>query len=199
VIRLNSPRVALVVIASIFILPLILAWLMFTGVIDYRPDSTRNRGSLVQPPVPVSWVGVFETGAAADPAETFGEHWLILHAVPEPCDAACLDAITGLRQVHLASGRDRHRVRLALLHRGENPARLRQLYDEFHLLEDPAGGLWRTLTSVAGQARPAQAAPGATYLVDPLGNIMMFYAPGFDPNDLKTDLNRLLTWSKQDR
>jgi hypothetical protein len=142
---------------------------------------------------------VYETGAAADPAEIFGEHWLILHAVPEPCDTACLEAIAGLRQVHLASGRDRHRVRLALLHRGEDPARLRQLYDGFHLLEDPAGGLWRTLAAVADQVRPARAAPGATYLGDPLGNVMMFYAPGFDPNDLRTDLKRLLTWSKQDR
>ena len=192
--KLNSPRVALVVIASIFILPLVLAWLMFSGIIEYRPESTRNRGSLVQPPVPVSWAGVYETGAASETEETFGEHWLILHAVTDPCDTACLEAITGLRQVHLALGRDRPRVRLALLHRGEDPASLRQLYDGFHLLEDPAGGLWSTLARAAGRGGPA----GATYLVDPLGNVMMYYAPGFDPNDLKTDLKRLLTWSKMD-
>jgi hypothetical protein len=42
------------------------------------------------------------------------------------------------------------------------------------------------------------ATPGSLYLLDPLGNIMMFYAAGFDPNDLKKDLKRLLTWSKLD-
>jgi hypothetical protein len=39
---------------------------------------------------------------------------------------------------------------------------------------------------------------GSLYLLDPLGNIMLFYAAGFDPNDLKKDLKRLLTWSKLD-
>lgn len=197
-IRLNSPRVALVVIASVFILPLVVAWLMFSGVIDYRPQSTRNRGWLVQPPVPVSWTGVYETGSSDAPAAAFAEHWLVLHAVPEACDRACLEAIAGLRQVHLAAGRDRHRIRLALLHRGGDPARLQQMYDDFHLLENPAGGLWRTLQTVAGRARSAQYASGATYLIDPLGNIMLFYAAGSDPGDLKTDLKRLLTWSKLD-
>ena len=43
-----------------------------------------------------------------------------------------------------------------------------------------------------------QAGEGSTYLIDPLGNIMMSYAAGFDPNDLKRDLKRLLTWSKLD-
>ena len=47
-------------------------------------------------------------------------------------------------------------------------------------------------------AAQGAATPGSLYLLDPLGNIMMFYAAGFDPNDLKKDLKRLLTWSKLD-
>jgi hypothetical protein len=47
------PRVALVIIAAIFILPLVAAWLMFTGVIEFRPGATRNLGQLV-PPRPIS-------------------------------------------------------------------------------------------------------------------------------------------------
>ena len=50
-----SPRLALVIIASLFILPLALAWLMYSGVIDYDPVETRNLGKLVEPPVPVSF------------------------------------------------------------------------------------------------------------------------------------------------
>ena len=196
---LNSPRVALVVIASVFILPLILAWLMFSGVIEYRPQSMRNLGALVQPPVPIDFDGKFVSGTSDDPAGPLDPHWLILYAVPDPCNEACLEAIAGLRQVHLAAGRDRHRIRLALLHRGEDPSRLRQVYKRFRLLEDPGGGVWRTLESVAKRIGPAANAAGATYLIDPLGNIMLFYAAGSDPNDIKTDLKRLLTWSKLDK
>jgi hypothetical protein len=87
---------------------------------------------------------------------------------------------------------------VALLYDGNEWDRLQQLYDAFYLLESPGGELWLTLESVAAGARPPASARGGSYLVDPLGNIMMFYAPGADPNDLSRDLKRLLTWSKLD-
>ena len=39
-----TPRIALVLIAALFVLPLAVAWMMYTGTIDYRPGSTRNFG-----------------------------------------------------------------------------------------------------------------------------------------------------------
>ena len=45
--------------------PLVLAWLMYNGAIDFKPASTRNLGNLVQSPQPVSWAGLVRL----DPAE----------------------------------------------------------------------------------------------------------------------------------
>jgi hypothetical protein len=42
------------------------------------------------------------------------------------------------------------------------------------------------------------ATKGDIYLIDPLGNIMMYYAADADPNHIRKDLKRLLTWSKLD-
>jgi hypothetical protein len=197
-----SPRVALLVIAALFILPLALAWLMYTGTIEFQPGATRNLGQLVQPPRPLSWQGVYLDGATEhSPDNAFAEHWLVLHAVPNPCADVCLRDIAGLRQVHLASGRQQSRIRLALLHdlNDDDSARnLQAIYATFNLLENPDGSLWHTLHSVVQQAQPGAPARGSTYLIDPLGNIMMLYAAGYDPNDLKNDLKRLLTWSKLD-
>jgi len=197
-----SPRIALVIIAALFFLPLVLAWLMYTGTIQFQPHSTRNLGTLVRPPVPVAWTGVSRDGAPQEPAEeAFARHWLILHAVPNPCTEACLRDVTDLRQVHRASGRQQSRIRLALLHDFEEAAdadALRSVYAAFQLIENPDGSLWRTLDQVAGRSEPGATARGSTYLIDPLGNIMLFYAAGGDPNDLKSDLKRLLTWSKLD-
>ena len=39
-----SPRLALVIIASMFLLPLALAWLMYSGALEFNPVSTRNLG-----------------------------------------------------------------------------------------------------------------------------------------------------------
>jgi len=197
-----SPRVALLVIAALFFLPLVLAWLMYTGTIEFQPHSTRNLGQLVQPPVPVDWAGVSLDENGTQPVgAAFARHWLILHAVPRPCNESCLQQVTDLRQIHRASGRQQSRLRLALLHDFEDPedkAALTGIYAEFQLIENPRGDLWRTLDQVATPGEPPTTARGSTYLIDPLGNIMLFYAAGYDPNDLKSDLKRLLTWSKLD-
>lgn len=192
----NKPRFALLVIAALFLVPLLLAWLMYSGAIDWHPASTRNLGQLVEPPLPVGWEGVAMEGAPGDPAERFAGHWLVLYDVPDPCGDACLEAVIGLRQVHRAAGRHQNRIMLALLLGTSDPAvaaRLADVYDAFHLLSDRAGELEARLA----QAAPG-AAPGGSYLIDPLGNIMMHYAAGADPNDLKNDLKRLMTWSKLD-
>jgi hypothetical protein len=193
-----SSRAVLVVIAGMFILPLVLAWLMFSGLIEFRPASTRNLGLLVEPPVPVSWNAVQVDGDDGFSTDDFAGHWLVLYAVPRPCDESCIAAVVGLRQVHKASGRHQSRIRLALLHRLEEPGPLREVYAGFYLLENPAGELWDTLETISRQGNTSAVGPGSSYLVDPLGNIMMFYPAGTDPNDLRMDLKRLLTWSKLD-
>jgi cytochrome oxidase Cu insertion factor (SCO1/SenC/PrrC family) len=199
--RLSS-RATLLVIAGLFIFPLLLAWLMYTGAIEFQPGSTRNLGDLLQPPVPVPWDGIQLDGVTdAAAADAFLGHWLVLHAVPGPCAEICREHVTNLRQVHRAAGRQQSRIRLALLKGPDGNGSfyaLQEIYATFRLLENPDGLLWDTLRTIAAQADPPAPAQGSTYLIDPLGNIMMFYAAGYDPNDLKNDLKRLLTWSKQD-
>jgi peroxiredoxin len=197
-----TPRVALLLIAALFFVPLALAWMMHSGAIDYTPGATRNFGRLVEPPQPVDWSGVAVDGkAVGDNRSPFGGHWLVLLVVPNPCAETCRAEVTNLRQVHRASGRDQSRIRLALLHDLQDASsvgRLQAIYPEFHLVEDPSRRLWRTLDALAAPDGPAGAVRGETFLVDPLGNIMMVYEAGSDPNGLKKDLKRLLTWSKLD-
>ncbi len=197
-----SPRAVLLIIAALFFLPLVLAWLMYTGTIEFRPQSTRNLGQLVQPPLPVTWTGVYRDGVMDTPvADSFTEHWLILHALPDPCAETCLQVVAELRQVHRAAGRQQSRIQVALLHDLDGAAErlaVQEIYAPFQLLENPDESLWRMLQDVAGRNLPETPARGSTYVIDPLGNIMLFYAAGYDPNDLKSDLKRLLTWSKLD-
>jgi len=205
-----SPRLSLLIIAAMFLFPLLLAWLMYSGALDFKPTSTRNLGTLVDPPLPIDWaVTVMQTGEARleggleQGTGVFSEHWVILHPVPADCDNSCLKKVAGLRQVHRASGRQQMRIRLALLLDESSPAvqaqSLLAIYPQFHLIKDPSGLLWEALGGIqqnlSGQAGPAK----GVYLIDPLGNIMMYYSAGSDPNDIKQDLKRLLTWSKLDK
>lgn len=192
-----SPRTALVVIAALFVVPLAAAWLMYRGVIDFEPGATRNLGELVKPPVPVELAELVPADPERSPGDELPRHWAIVHVLPAGCAADCERVITALRQVHLAAGRDRSRLRILLVH-GPGDAvdaeRIEAIYPVFLLVRDDGGGMLEALTEIAGNADPA----GHSYLLDPLGNIMMHYRAGYDPNDLKKDLKRLLTWSKLD-
>jgi cytochrome oxidase Cu insertion factor (SCO1/SenC/PrrC family) len=205
-----SPRLALLIIAAMFLLPLLLAWLMYSGSLDFKPTSTRNLGTLIEPPVPIDWTVTVvlsgETNLAVNPGQgigVFDEHWVILQPVPAGCDDSCLNEVSNLRQIHRASGRQQFRIRLALLLDESSPAdqakSLLAIYPKFHLIRDPSGILSEALAGIqqnlSGQAGPAK----GVYMIDPLGNIMMYYKAGSDPNFLKQDLKRLLTWSKLDK
>ena len=205
-----SPRLALLIIAAMFLLPLLLAWLMYSGSLDFKPSSTRNLGTLVEPPVPVDWTvtamlaGEANLVARFEQSEgVFDEHWVILQPVQAGCNDSCLRKVSDLRQIHLAAGRQQLRIRLALLLEDSSPAgqaqKLLAIYPQFHLIKDPSGLLWEVLAGIqqhlSGQAGPEKGA----YMIDPLGNIMMYYAAGSDPNHIKQDLKRLLTWSKLDK
>lgn len=194
-----SPRVALLIIASMFILPLLLAWLMYSGTIEYNPVNTRNLGSLVQPPVPLALDGLEVLGGPSATLDELDKHWVMLYALPDPCGQACLEHAAALRQVHRAAGRNQSRIRVLLTGSGgirQSVKTLLKVYPSFSIAADNDGELVETLARVAKDSGTEM--EGSLYLLDPLGNIMLFYAAGFDPNDLKKDLKRLLTWSKLD-
>ena len=194
-----SPRIYLLIIAAMFLVPLLLAWFMYSGTIEYKPASTRNLGELVEPPLPTSWDGVDIIGVdgqvTAAAGEDLAKHWVILQPVPAQCDDPCVQHVTQLRQIHRAAGRDQSRVRNALLLTEpvspKTITHLQQIYADFRLLRNRDGSLESAMSQ-------ASEAADSTYLIDPLGNIMMLYAAGADPNHLKKDLKRLLTWSKLD-
>jgi len=194
-----SPRISLVIIAAIFLLPLLLAWFMYNGTIQCKPAATRNFGQLVEPPLPLQWQDVTMVPVSGstppDAAEAFKNHWVILFPVPDTCLDSCLQEVSALRQIHLASGRHQARIKIALLLPQAGAPNLesvlRDTYSRFELIFDPSGSLRSTLQQAAGPQ-------DAVYLIDPPGNIMMTYKGGADTNNIKQDLTRLLTWSKLD-
>ena len=197
-----SPRLALVIITLIFILPLAAAWLMYSGVIELQPVSTKNLGQLVQPPVPVDRELLTAVAGSPHPAGELDQHWGIVHDLPAVCADECLQAVTALRQVHRAAGRNQSRLRIVIVmpetRSAELEQNLRAIYPAFILAADPGGQFGAALQQIAAGLSPGSNGKGNTYLLDPLGNIMMFYEAGSDPNNLKKDLKRLLTWSKLD-
>lgn len=183
-----SPRATLIGLTCLFLLPLVVAWLMYIGVIDYHPGETRNHGTLVNPPVTADFPEAFNRRDLAG-------HWMLLYPLHPDCAEPCRSDIAGLRQVRRALGRDAERLRTVLVSDANaDDAWLRELSEidtRASLVIDASGSLRAQLDAIEGGR--------GTYMIDPLGNIMMHYRPGTDANELRLDLERLLKYAKTDQ
>lgn len=192
---LSRQQITLLGIFALFFGPLILVMLMRSAWWQYQPANLKNEGHLVSPPVHLS----------LGQAQGIDKKWLILYVLDQPCDQACIDHVTALRQIHRASGRNRDYLGVVLLGTGstepELKSRLESIYPEFKLLTDHGGAASETLAAVnTGVAEnTGDATPIHTYVLDPMLNVILAYGTNSNPNDIHKDLKRLLKWSDQEK
>ena len=90
---LSRQQLTLLGIFALFFGPVLLVILMRSSWWQYQPSGLKNQGLLIQPPVHV----------ALNHTQSFDGKWLILYVLDQPCDQACIDAVTALRQIHRAA------------------------------------------------------------------------------------------------
>ena len=122
------------------------------------------------------------TGAPVDAAFWKGR-WTLLYVPAGACADDCPRMGYVMRQLRLAQGKNIDRVQRVLVLGGDDDARRRQLAEHYPgmVLLAPAAG-----------PRAGLPQGGRLYLVDPLGNLMMQYAPDSEPRGIIKDLERLL-------
>lgn len=171
---MNRRQVQLLLIAGAFLLPAVIALLLQTRWFHWDPQTTRNRGDLVQPVIALG----ADDGARGVFAD--GRRWSVLVRIPAPCDAGCARRITLLSRIREAQGKDMQRVQMVAW-----PADAAAV--------EPVWTAWRPDAALAARLALDE---GAVMLVDPLGNAMMRYRSTADPSDVRKDLAHLLRWSK---
>lgn len=195
----NRNRLVLVLIFVMFLVPVVAAVLLQPERFGRDPVDTVNRGALVQPPVPLALEPVrLVDGTAA--AGRFDGRWLLLHLLPAPCDDACRQAVTDLRQIHIGTGRHREDVAVLLVGDADNATMTAGIYEQLHLADTADARFVASMTTAAAASGAAAGATldelsGTTFIADPEGNLMLRYAPGYDRGDLNKDLKKLLKWS----
>ncbi|MDX1381377.1 MAG: hypothetical protein R3233_09665 [Xanthomonadales bacterium] len=100
----RTARLSLLAIFALFAVPLVVAVLMHTGHIEWRPGGMRNAGLLVDPPL------ALDGFTARTPPR-----WNLLYVPEQPCDAACVQRQEALERVHAATGRHQERVAVITL------------------------------------------------------------------------------------
>ncbi len=170
---MNRQRIQLLLIVAAFVLPALIAILLQTRWFHWDPQTTRNRGQLIQP--------VIALGAnPANAALADGRRWSVLVRIPTTCDAGCERRIALLGRIREAQGKEMDRVQMVAWASAFAPT-------------EPVWTLWQPDSALETSMALDE---GGVMLVDPLGNAMMRYRSDADPTDVRKDIAHLLRWSK---
>ena len=161
---------------------LVAGLLRFSG---WRPAGSKNKGELLQPYGDLrAYVPTLANGTAYGWKDE-PRIWRIV-AMPRDCDstraAECARLLADFDKVWRLMTKDADRVHV--LWAGAMPPGV-VVPEEVRLLRADDG-------LRAGLVRWNETSGDAAWLVDPNGFVVLRYAPGFDPGDLRTDLARLL-------
>ncbi len=179
----------LVVLAALFFAPLGLSFYLYYGR-EWRPDSRVNAGSLIDPARPLPALALpLEQGGVTDPQFLKGK-WTFLHIQQGRCGDDCQRRLYDTRQVRTALDRDMDRVQRVFIDDADccdNKALHAMHPDLIVIRANPADQEWRVLLPRAAADQSER-----IYLIDPLGNLMMFYEAGAKPKGMLEDMKRLL-------
>ena len=209
----RHPGAILLLLILLFLIPLGLAWLLYSQK-DTLGEGMTNHGHLIKPPFSIADIKIYTTqgqllnnqlqkhrsGQLYLHQPTTNGKWMMLYLYPGDCDKPCQRGLYNMRQIRLATGKNRDRVERAILTYRHN-------YSEItlnELLSTRYKGTKHLIVNriafekiIKQNVHTAYAtARGALYIVDPLGNVMMVYNTKIDPNGIYKDIKRLLKVSQ---
>ncbi|MDO8938562.1 MAG: hypothetical protein Q7U98_05340 [Methylicorpusculum sp.] len=177
------------------VIPFIIAWYLAE-----HPETVAGRtnyGELIIPPITTERTDLtgFDQFSSENLVELKGR-WVMINLIPaSDCNVDCKESIFKSKQLLLMMGKDLTRIRRAVM--------------VFEGVTVDTQGAWWSEDSRLLKVKPNQALQkkiealkqgkvphGMFILMDPLGNLMMHYQPGFDPYKVKSDLRKLLSISQ---
>jgi hypothetical protein len=195
--QVRRSRTQLVLIIALFLLPPVGAWVVWKFMDRTGVESTTNAGTLIAPARPLAMSGLRRPdGSAWQDADMRGR-WTYVMFAGDDCDEACVQQLYLTRQIRLAMSKDIPRVqRLLVLSRQPAPALVERLVGEHADLhwvvrDADAGGLLQRFRGEGFAPEGMQ-----YFLIDPLGNLMMYYDLEVPAKGVMKDLQKLLKISQ---
>lgn len=188
-------KLLIIFIFSMSIVPFLIAWGLKENP-QFLSGQT-NHGQLITPVLTSerSDLSGFDQFSTANIKELAG-HWLIVNVIPSAdCNGVCAESIQKTKQLRLMMNKELTRTRRVVLVLQDITPEVASKWwqgDDTLLKIKPSATLLKKLAEL----RAGNLLDGMIFLVDPLGNFMMQYEPGFDPYDVKNDLMHLLRISQ---
>ncbi|MEM7705472.1 MAG: hypothetical protein AAF358_07980 [Pseudomonadota bacterium] len=172
-------RWVLGLIFALFLAPIVAALFLNSRLSDWQPSATKNYGELIMPVVPLGEVfNALDDQRPADADEL--PPWRLIWPRAGTCDASCQAQVDVLTRIKQTLGRHQDKLQILVTD-----------------VQAAGGGVDAALSQTLHTAfRTRELSADGLYLVDPLGNAMMYYPPEPDATGLRKDLDRLIRHSK---
>ncbi len=160
-------RMTIIFTVLLFTAPVVVAYLLSSGLINYHPDGTKNNGHFISPLVKVvdysneDWVNGLDG------------HWTLIHRVPEVCANQCLTLENDLHKYRLSLGHRAEKLNLMLIADGfssEMPDRFPHIKKVSIADNQQLQDLFDQLSEVSLQGGQGM------YVVAPEGYLMMAFS-----------------------
>lgn len=192
----RSSRRQFWLLVAAFFVPLLIAFVLYYGFSDWRPAGRTNKGDLIHParPLPDSPLLAPDDQPLDD---VFKGKWSLVYIGNGRCDERCREALTLMRQTRLALNDDASRIKRVFLATADccDLEYLKAEHDGLITARAEEEGDRPLLDTFPRYGDVPVEAAGRIYIVDPLGNLMMSYAPNAPQKALFEDLKKLLKLS----
>lgn len=210
---MRSNRTLWLIIAAC-VAPVVISYFMYYVV---KPGGETNTGAIYSPTpelaaTPVSTLvkasresNLVDVLRLLPPAEQairndlnllsdYAGRWLLVVRSPRQCNEECEKLLVDVRQIRLASGRERTRIeRLWWVQPGAEPIAGPAIDPNF---ANELQGTYLVEGAWAVEPKYPEATAPTVYIIDPLGRLVMQFAPGTEPAKIRKDLNKLLKASR---
>lgn len=186
----NNYLFILSLLLFLFLMPLIVAVILFNKNPYWLHQQTVNKGALISTEFNLQQL---ELMPAKTPLHSFKYHWLLFYLTTSPCSKLCQKNLYLMRQIRVALGKYRHQVNYGLILTKEN--RL-----DFCLFANKDTRLLSYIISkqhfkeIFSLVKSKNHNP-AYFIADPFGRIILYYPNDTSGKDIYEDLMRLLTIS----
>jgi len=184
--KLTKSQRQLLALFAIFLLPPVSAYIAWKYVGEHGVTATTNNGQFISPARSLQY------DVLGEKSEPLKGRWTYVVLAPQGCEKQCQDQLYLTRQLRIAVNKDFERVR-------------RVVFEPSGTLSDDLKAEHQDLLTLGALPEPFQAAfqgdkfnhaGEQIFLIDPLGNLMMYYDSSVNFRGMLKDLQKLLKISQ---
>lgn len=192
----GRPGLTLSLLLLMFAVPPLLAWYLLNFTDAGVSSGTVNHGELVHPARTLPEMDLYD--AYADLERPFYGKWNMVYFHEGVCEEFCQEKLYRMRQVRLATSKYAHRLQRVIVLNDQDQQQMSDLLKKYQglLIMNKEEMTEALLSQFPISEEGMLENSGRIYIVDPIGNLMMYYDTDSEPKGMIKDLQRLIKLSR---